>query len=132
MRNQFQNKITSNVVLCGNVSNVNEYLNVADFFVSVSKAEGMPNAVLEAMSVGLPVILSDIEPHKEIFNENKGIGLLFKTDIEQDFLDKLHKLTTMDYEKMSNAAKNVVEEKFSAQIMSKEYQKIYKSVVKLS
>lgn len=37
-----------------------------DLFVSVSKAEGLPNSVLEAQSYGVPCILSDIAPHREL------------------------------------------------------------------
>lgn len=38
----------------------------ADVLVSSSLWEGLPIAALEAMTVGLPVILSDIESHREI------------------------------------------------------------------
>jgi glycosyltransferase involved in cell wall biosynthesis len=38
----------------------------ADVFVSLSKYEGNPNAVLEAMACRCPVVLSDIPAHREI------------------------------------------------------------------
>jgi glycosyltransferase involved in cell wall biosynthesis len=41
-------------------------LRQADVLVSSSLWEGLPIAALEAMTVGLPVILSDIQPHGEI------------------------------------------------------------------
>lgn len=44
----------------------------ADVFVSVALAEGMPNTILEAMAVGLPVVVSDIPPHKELIIANKN------------------------------------------------------------
>ena len=38
----------------------------ADVFISLSKGEGLPIAVLEAMYCGCFLILSTIPPHKEV------------------------------------------------------------------
>ncbi len=54
------------VHVLGAQPNVVEYLRASDLFVSMSSSEGMPLAVLEAVSCGLPLMLSDIGPHKEI------------------------------------------------------------------
>lgn len=39
-----------NVILCGKKNNVADYLKVADYFISTSLSEGLPNTVLEAMA----------------------------------------------------------------------------------
>jgi len=49
-----------------------EALQEADVFVNPSAGEGLPNAVLEAMACGLPLVLSDIGPHRELVEAGAG------------------------------------------------------------
>lgn len=51
-----KNDLEDCIRLCGNVENIEEYLQKAFLFVLPSDYEGMPNALMEAMAVGLPVI----------------------------------------------------------------------------
>lgn len=43
----------------GNILNVEKAISKGDIFVSTSKWEGMPNAIIEALAIGLPVIATD-------------------------------------------------------------------------
>jgi glycosyltransferase involved in cell wall biosynthesis len=45
----------------------------ATLFVSISKVEGSPNAVLEAITCGCPTVLSDIPAHREILDDGNTI-----------------------------------------------------------
>lgn len=58
----------------------------ADVFVSASKYEGFPISILEAMRYRLPLLLSDIPPHREI-GENSAI--FYSLDDYPDFSNKL-------------------------------------------
>ena len=54
------------VTMLGNVTNVNEYLSAMDVFVFPSLYEGMPLAVVEVQTNGLPCVLSDRVP-KDVY-----------------------------------------------------------------
>lgn len=96
LRNELQSKIdnmklTDKVFLKGNVNNIEEVLSHTSIFVLPSNYEGMPNALLEAMAVGVPSITTDCPcggPKMIIDNGVNGI------------------LTPVsDYRKMANAIK---------------------------
>lgn len=64
------------VSLPGSISNIEEKLAGAKVFVLSSDFEGMPNALMEAMAMGLPCISTDCPcggPKMLIDNENSGI-----------------------------------------------------------
>lgn len=119
----------SNILFAGRVENVSDYLGASDYFVSASKAEGLPNAVLEALACGVPVLLSDIGPHSEVVDMATDIGLLFETGSKESLQSALSELRQKDRRVQSRSALSLIEEKLSAQVMSESYQKIYLKLV---
>lgn len=111
----------------GNVENVNHYLKACDAYVSTSMSEGLPNGVLEAMATGLPVVLSDIVQHLEIFEADNGIGAIYRQGVASDLQQKLQDVKDnaiiMGERAFASAHQN-----FSAKGMSENYQKLYKEI----
>ena len=70
-----ENKVSAFVHLLGFKSNVSDYISNAKFLVLSSKYEGFPMTVLEALSLGTPVISFDCEsgPNEMIVNHENGI-----------------------------------------------------------
>lgn len=64
--------IAHRVVFKGYVDNLWELISAADVCVSLSRFEGCPNVVLEAMACGCPLVVSDIPAHREVLDERSA------------------------------------------------------------
>ncbi|MEI2401100.1 glycosyltransferase family 4 protein, partial [Paenibacillus phytohabitans] len=117
------------VHILGRTDRVNDYLRGADFCISASKAEGLPNSILEALATGLPAVLSDIEPHKEMLELNTKAGLLFVLGDESEFVNKLNQILDLNQDEMKQAALDIIEYHLSAKKMSENYMEIYNKIV---
>jgi len=114
-----------NILIKGYVNNVAEYLQASDFYISASLTEGMPNAVLEGLSCGLPVILSDIPSHKEILDYDLSIGKLFKVKKVQELVNAMKDIREKNYKEISQASSKIIENVLNAKNTSKQYQQCY-------
>lgn len=119
----------SNVIFKGKVSNVSDYLTASDVYISTSKSEGLPNGVLEAMAVGLPVLLSDIPQHMEILNVCPKIGLSYTLGDIKSLSKQFENILKHNLYDMGNAAHDCVMNNFTSKEMSRKYQELYKSIV---
>ena len=98
------------------------YMNISDVYVSASKSEGFSISVLEALSCGLGLFLSDIPSHREVVEMGQDVylGEIFSSG---DFEIKLNALR----ERKTNSAeiRAFQEKKLSAKSMAAGYQKRY-------
>ncbi len=121
---------SENIHILGSVNNVSDYLLLSDYFVSSSLSEGLPMAVLEGFSLGVPALLSDIPSHHEIAAESSECSKIFSLDKGVDEL--FEQMTSADRifaKGASISAENLVKTVFSAESMSKKYQIIYQSLL---
>jgi glycosyltransferase involved in cell wall biosynthesis len=65
-------KIVDNVVMLPFQLGWWGWLKSADALISMSRYEGNPNVVLEAMAAGCPLIVSDIPEHREILTDESA------------------------------------------------------------
>jgi len=68
--------LKDHVRFLGHREDVPDLLAAADVFVFPSFYEGLPGAVVEAMALGLPIVASDIEPVREIVQEDRNAILV--------------------------------------------------------
>jgi glycosyltransferase involved in cell wall biosynthesis len=123
--------LINHVKLLGHKNEMEMYYNILDVYVSPSFSEGMSNSVLEAMACEVPVVLSDIEPNKEIIrvaqNQNLYVGELFKVGDPEDLYSKLASVLEKNQkEEIGKNARKIIADNFSINHrISKEF-KIYK------
>lgn len=88
--NKYSNYIDSGIVnFYKNVPQVQEFLNNCTIFVLPSYyREGIPRALLEALSVGRPIITTNSIGCKEVINNNKN-GFLVTPKDENDLANKM-------------------------------------------
>lgn len=77
--------VINSVEFKGRVNDVVKHISGARIFVMTSDFEGIPNALIEAMSIGLPCISTDCDPGgARLLIEDKKNGLLVeKNNVEQ-------------------------------------------------
>ena len=67
---------------CGSTKDVRPFLNDCSVFVLPSYHEGMPRTVLEAMSIGRPILTTDVPGCRETVIPGKNGFLVPKADVE--------------------------------------------------
>lgn len=116
-------KIEDRVLFIENIDHVEDELKTAKLFVFTSDYEGMPNSILEALSMGVPVITTDYSPggaKKLIEDKNRGI-VVPRKDIDRlayaiiELLSDDRKLKNM-----SETAKSICQE-YSETIVYKKW-----------
>ena len=68
-----------------------ELMSAYDCLVQPSLIEGMPNVVLESLSLGIPCLVSNIPGHREVIRENYN-GFLFDPYQKSDLCSKIRRI----------------------------------------
>lgn len=103
----------------------------ANIFLFPSRHEGMPNAVLEAMASGLPVIATRIAGNEELIVDGET-GALVPVENVAELRETLRAFLTRPEmrESMGNAARPRVQQSFPWTLVAEEYQSILEKVLK--
>jgi glycosyltransferase involved in cell wall biosynthesis len=135
--------VGESIIFTGMVQNTTRYLIEADIFVLPSRAEGLSNALLEAMSYGLPCIGTYVGGNVELFGEegNKTIragefiisknGLLVNQEDVKGLSDAMLYLIRngSKREELGNCARLSVRENYSIELIADKYIRLYQHVL---
>lgn len=119
----------ANIIFVGHTNTPIDYLQASDILISASLAEGLPNTVLEAMACGLPCILSNIGPHKEIIEKTEA-GIIFDKTNVNDLCSSIRTTTTWDNKERAKIARDIAVKNFGIRSLASKYEAIYKAVNK--
>lgn len=103
----------------------------ASVFVSLSKYEGCPNTVMEAMACKCPVIVSDIAAHKEILDDNSAFFVSTEnvSMVADSIIQALSEKQKANFH-VKNAYKKSLN--WSIEKMTNRYLNVYHSVLNLT
>jgi glycosyltransferase involved in cell wall biosynthesis len=93
--------LNQTVKFAGRQSEVRPYLAAADFGILTSRSEGSSNSVLEYMAMGLPAVVSDIAPNRELVD-----GVFFKPGAARELADQIERLWHDAPERSAMSARN--------------------------
>jgi glycosyltransferase involved in cell wall biosynthesis len=134
--------LAGSVEFTGMVQNVTDYLRNADLFILPSRAEGLSNSLLEAMSYGIPCIATDVGgnsellesgnqkilPGKYVIGEN-GV-LINPDDIEGLAKAILYLIPNRDVrERIGRRSREFVRANFSIDLVADKYISLYQHML---
>jgi glycosyltransferase involved in cell wall biosynthesis len=121
--------LEEHVTFLGNVPNaeVHQHLCAENIFVLMSRNEGLPISVIEAMRAGLPVISTRVDGIPEQVDERNGI--LIDPNIAQ-LTEVLNQLPQYDWTKLGKASRKRFEEEYTFNRMLNDYADMFDKLLK--
>lgn len=118
------------ICLLGTRDDVLEILSACDLFLFATLHENLSNALLEAMSIGLPVIATNVGGNTEVVKDGKN-GFLIPKEDSKEIVDKLIILKNNPdlCQKFSEKSKQIIKNKFHQDILLDKLDHLYNSLI---
>jgi glycosyltransferase involved in cell wall biosynthesis len=129
----YQTDCAGSILFLGqrNQDEVIDVLSATDIFVNPSYSEGLGISVMEAASIGLPIIATDVGGTREIIEDGKTGFLIKAGDAEQLEHKLLGLLTNTDLrEELGRNARIFVKQKFDWDKIAEKYIELYSTLIK--
>ncbi|WP_297943224.1 glycosyltransferase [uncultured Campylobacter sp.] len=116
-----------NIIFTGFTDEIPAYLSATDIYLSTSRWEGLPYALIEAQSLGIPIVATNVVGNNEVVENGKS-GFLFESaqQARQDIEILLN--DEQIYGKMQGEALLNFKNKFDIGIAVRKVEKIYEEI----
>ncbi|MDE6091303.1 MAG: glycosyltransferase family 4 protein [Duncaniella sp.] len=112
----------------GLTDKVTEKLRESDIFILPSVYEGMPMTIIEAMSLGLPIIASNVGGIPDMIEDGRN-GLLCNTNVESIYSSLKLLIENEQLRETLGRGALIQAEVFSAEQMAKSYVELYNRLI---
>jgi glycosyltransferase involved in cell wall biosynthesis len=112
------------ILFLGLREDIVDILNITDILVNPSYSEGLPTSILEAASVGIPIIATDVGGTKEMFMDK--MGFLIKEKDTKKLLESLIKSLEVDDDQFRELRRKYIIENYDWEKIADSYLKILK------
>jgi glycosyltransferase involved in cell wall biosynthesis len=118
--------IGSDVSFTGEQTDVASYYSCADLFVMSSISEGLPISLLEAMSIGLPAVVTRVGGMPEVI-EQAGAGVVVPASAPEELAAAIVNLSRRPdlLESFRLAGLNAYEDRYTPERMEQSYRELY-------
>lgn len=122
-----QYDLNQHILFLGWKTNVIEYLKIIDIFCQTSIWEALPIILLEVMSLGKPIVATDVGGVRELFKDGDG-GFLIPAESPKSAAKALSRLITDKELRQTMSKKNRerINKVFNLEQMIKKYECLYK------
>jgi glycosyltransferase involved in cell wall biosynthesis len=119
------------VLLLGERQDVPRLLKAADLFLFPSRTEGLPNALLEAMAAGLPIVATDVPGCRDLIQDGRT-GLLVRAESAEDIARGLTEVLNRDDrgKALGGAARDWVSEHADARVLADRWMGFYERIAR--
>ena len=119
-----------NVIFTGFKQNIAEYLNASDLYLSTARWEGLPISLIEAQSLGIPVVATNVVGNNEVVVDAQN-GFLFDSDDMDRACGCILRLCNDRplYENMAAAARDIFAKRFTIGQMADSTARLYDSLL---
>lgn len=100
------------VKVLGHISNMEEIYLDADYIMLYSLKEGLPLALIEGTSYGLPILCNDVGGNLEILNKNKNGFEIMSLEALPSLIEKISEINVVEYKQLSINSYSTFTEKF--------------------
>ena len=114
--------------LLDEINDVLAHMSAMDIFCLPSKTEGFPNVVGEAMSIGLPCVVTDVGDVKTIVGETAIIVDPRNSNALSQGLSKMLSQSIQRRREMGLKGKNRIEKEYPIKVTCEKYYRLYSSM----